>query len=191
MRLDSHPSFGFLPVAVISYPPSRICRSRDTNMQRPRGVTILATLVIVLACLNLLTGVLVITGAIPFEKATGSLPDLGDMQASFEQTVKVLMVLFSVAGFAVGVGLLLMKNWARAITRVLCVLGLLGALIQMIQAFTVKDAPSFLFYALAGGAYYWAFFYLGRKHLRDAFAPPPPAGSPPPPPDSPGPGSAG
>jgi len=158
-------------------------------MQRPRGVTILATLAIVLACLNLLTGVLLITDAIPFEKATGSLPDLGDMQASFEQTVKVLMVLFSVAGFVVGAGLLLMKNWARAITRVLCVLGLLGALIQMIQAFTIKDAPSFLFYALAGGAYYWAFFYLGQKQIRAAFSPAPPAGSPPTTPAPPGPDS--
>jgi hypothetical protein len=155
-------------------------------MQRPRGVTILALLVIVLACLDLLTGVLLIAGVLPFEKAMGSVPDLGDLQASFEKTVKVLIVLFSFLGLVVGAGLLQMKNWARALTRALCVLGLLGALIQMIQAFTIKDAPSFLFYAIAGGAYYWAFYYLGQQGTRAAFGPAPPAGSEPPPPLSPG-----
>ncbi len=148
-------------------------------MERPRGVTILGVLAILLAAMNLLTGILLITGVLPFEKAIGSLPDLGDMQASFEQTVKVMIVLFSVLGFVVGLGLLRMKDWARAFTRALCVLGLLGALIQMIQAFTIKDAPNFLFYAIAGGIYYWAFYYLGQKAIRAAFKPPAPAGVPP------------
>jgi len=154
-------------------------------MPRPRGVTILAILALVLAGMNLITGMLLISGAIPFDKTVGSLPDLGDMQASFEHTVKVLIVLFSVVGFLVGAGLLLMKGWARSLTRGLAVLGLLGALIQMLQAFTIKDAPTFLFYALAGGAYYWAFYYLGQKHIRAAFGPAPPPGSAPPSPQGP------
>jgi len=158
-------------------------------MQRPRGVTILAVLAIVLAGLDLLTGVLLIAGLIPFEKVVGSVPDLGDLQASFEQTMKVVIVMVSLLGLVVGVGLLRMQNWARAVARALGVLGLLGALIQMIQAFTIKDAPSFLFFAFAGGVYYWAFFYLGQKHIRAGFSPAPPPGSEPP--ASPGPDSVG
>ncbi len=157
-------------------------------MARPRGVTILAVLAILLAAMNLLTGILLIAGVLPFEKAIGSLPDLGDLQASFEQTVKVMIVLFSALGLVVALGLLRMKDWARAVTRALCVLGLLGALIQMIQAFTIKDAPNFLFYAIAGGLYYWAFYYLGQKGIRAAFKPAAPAGAPPQ--DSAGPDSA-
>jgi len=156
-------------------------------MQRPRGVTILAVLVIVVAVLNLLNGVLLIYGVIPFEKAMGPVPDLGDMQASFEQTVKVMLVLVSLLALVVGVNLLLMKNWARRTTRALSVLGLLGSLVQMIQDFTIKDAPGFLFCAVIGGAYYWAFYYLGQDRIRAAFVPSAPAGQAPPPPVSPGP----
>jgi len=159
-------------------------------MQRPRGVTILASLAIILASMDLLTGILLITGAIPFETGLGNMPNLGDLQADFESTMKVLIVLFSLLGLVVGVGLLRMKNWARAVTRVLCVLGLLGALVQMIQAITTKAALAFLFFAAVGGAYYWAFFYLGQAQTRAAFGPAPPPGSAPPP-VAPGPDSAG
>jgi hypothetical protein len=155
-------------------------------MQRPRAVTILAFLVLFLAASNLLTGILLITGKISMDKLIGQMPDLGEVQQDFEQTMKVIIVLFSVLGIAVALGLLGMKNWARATTRVLSVLGLLGALIQMIQAFVARDAPNFLFYAVVGGAYYWAFFYLGQAPVRAAFAPPRPPGSEPQPPIAPG-----
>jgi len=158
-------------------------------MPRPRPVTLLAFLVFFLAASNLLTGVLLIAGKISFDKIAGQLPQLGDMQQDFEQTMKVLIVLFSILGLAVATGLLGMKNWARVTTRVLSVLGLLGALMQMIQAFVARDAVSFLICAIAGGAYYWAFYYLGQASVRSAFAPPPPPGSAPQPPIDPGPDS--
>jgi len=159
-------------------------------MPRPRPVTLLAFLVFFLAASNLLTGVLLITGKISFDKIAGQLPPLGDVQENFEQTMKIIIVLFSVLGLAVATGLLGMKNWARATTRVFSVLGLLGALMQMIQAFVARDAVSFLVCALAGGAYYWAFYYLGQASVRAAFAPHPPAGSAPQPPIAPGPDSS-
>jgi len=158
-------------------------------MPRPRPVTLLAFLVFFLAASNLLTGVLLIAGKISFDKIAGQLPQLGDMQQDFEQTMKVLIVLFGILGLAVATGLLRMKNWARVTTRVLSVLGLLGALMQMIQAFVARDAVSFLVCAIAGGAYYWAFFYLGQASVRAAFASPPPPGSAPQPPIAPGPDS--
>ena len=160
-------------------------------MQRPRGVTILATLAIILSALNLLNGILLIAGVIPFEKAMGQVPDMGELQASFEQTVKVLLVLVSLLALVVGVNLLRMKNWARRVTRALSVLGLLGALVQMIQEFATKNAPGFLFCAVVGGAYYWAFYYLGQDHVRTAFASPGPGDPAPSPPSSAGPSSAG
>src|SRR5208282_4588914 len=112
----------------------------------------------------------------------------GDMQPQFEQTMKVIIVLFSALGIAVAIGLLGLKNWARATARVISVL---GALVQMIQAFVARDASNFLFYALVGGAYYGAFFYLGQASVRAAFAPPQPPGSAPQPPVPPGPDAVG
>jgi hypothetical protein len=156
------------------------------SMPRPRPVTLLAVLTLLLAASNLLTGILLITGKVPLDKLLGQMPDLGDMKADFEQTMEVVIIVFSVLGLAIGLGLLGMKNWARVATRVLAVLGLLGALVQMITAFVAKDAGHFLFYALIGGGYYAAFWYLGKAQVRAAFAGTPP---PQPPPADAGPGA--
>jgi len=138
-------------------------------MQRPLAITLLAALALLIAFSNLMGGILLITGKITFDKVFGQVPPLGDMQQDFEQTMKVIIVLFGALGLAVAAGLWSMQNWARVITRVLCVLGLLGALIQMLQAFSIKDPVSFLFSAAVGGAYYWVFFYLGKAEVRALF----------------------
>ncbi len=148
-------------------------------MQRPRPVTLLAVLTFLLSASNLLTGILLKTGKLPLEQVLGQLPDLGDMQAEFQQTLIVIIILFSLLGLAIGFGLLGMKNWARIATRVLAVLGLLGALVQMIQSFVAKDAVHFLFYAAVGGGYYAAFWYLGQARVRAAFSGAPPSQVPP------------
>jgi hypothetical protein len=155
-------------------------------MKRPRAVTVLAVLILLLGASNFVTGMLLISGQITFDKLFGQLPALGDMQQDFEQTMKVIIVLFSLLSAAVAWGLLALKNWARVTTRVFAVLGLLGALMQMIQAFTTRDAPSFLVTAVIGGAYYWAFYYLGQAPVRAAFVPSAPPGSEPQPPAVPG-----
>lgn len=148
-------------------------------MKRPRPVTLLAVLTLLLSASNLLTGILLVTGKLPFDQLLGQMPDLGDLKEDFQQTMEVIILLFSVLGVALGLGLLGMKNWARAATRVLGVLGLLGALVQLIQSFVNKDALHFLFYALIGGGYYAAFWYLGRADVKSAFGPAPPANTPP------------
>jgi len=155
-------------------------------MIRPRAVTLLAVLVLLLAISNLSTGILLITGKLSPEKVFGQVPDLGDMQQNFEQTMKVMIILFSVVGAAVAFGLWTLRNWARTTTRVFSVLGLLGALIQMIQAFTLSDPISFVVYAIIGGAYYWVYFYLGQAPARAAFKPPPPPAPSTQPPAAPG-----
>jgi len=155
-------------------------------MKRPRAVTVLAVLILLLGASNFVTGMFLISGRVTFDKVFNHMPDLGEMQQDFEQTMKVVIVLSSLLVVAVAWGLLAMKNWARVTTRVLAVLGLLGALIQMIEAFTGKDAPNFLFYALVGGAYYWAFYYLGQSGVRAAFAMPSPPDSSTQPPIAPG-----
>ncbi|HUK54029.1 MAG TPA: hypothetical protein VL099_12135 [Candidatus Binatia bacterium] len=160
-------------------------------MQRPRPVTILAVLTLLLSASNLFTGILLLSGKVPLEQLVGQMPDLGELQGDFQRTMVVIIFLFSVLGLAVGLGLLGMKNWARSITRGLAVLGLLGGLVQMIQSFVSKDAVHFLFYALIGGGYYGAFWYLGRADVRAAFGMPRAPGSEPQPPITPGPGSAG
>ena len=149
-------------------------------MQRPRGVTLLAILALVIAGSNLLTGVMLIAGNLTFSDVFGPVPDLGELQAEFEHIMRFILLVLSLGILGVGIGLLTLKNWARATMRVLAVLGILGALITMVKAFSDGEAGRFLFCALLGGAYYWAFYYLGQKPIRAAFAPPPPGETPPP-----------
>ena len=156
-------------------------------MKRPRAVTVLAVLILFLGALNFVSGMLLIAGKITFDNMLAQMPNLGPMQQDFEQTMKVAIVLFSVLAVAVAWGLLALKNWARVTTRVFAIVGLLGALIQMIQAFTIKDAPNFLMSAIIGGAYYWAFYLLGQASVRAAFVPLTPGAAPPPLPPGSGP----
>jgi len=148
-------------------------------MLRPRMLTVLAILALLVGLSNLITGAMLITGAVSFEKVFGQVPEIGaDVQAEFEQTMKVVVAMFGVLTLAIAWGLWRMQNWARATARGLCVLGLLGALIQMLTAFSAKDAGGFLSYAIAGGAYYAVYFYLGKDATRAMFRRPA-AGAPP------------
>jgi lysylphosphatidylglycerol synthetase-like protein (DUF2156 family) len=150
-------------------------------MQRPRPVTLFAGLALFLASSYLFSGVMLYLGKIDLDEVIRQLPQIADMRETFVHTALVFAVMFGVAYLAAGVGLLLMKNWARALARVLAVLGLLGALVQMIECFTTQEAAGFFFAAVGGGLSYWAFFYLGQPHARAAFNAAPPPGSEPPP----------
>jgi len=158
-------------------------------MARPRPVTILAVLSLFLAFWYLLVGALLSTGKIPIGEMMKQVPQFADMQETFERAAVVFALLFGCAYLFTGIGLLRTMNWARASARVLGVLGLLSALIQMIQAFVARDPVVFLGSAVIGGAFYWAFYYLGQASVRSAFAPHPPPGSAPQPPVASGPDS--
>jgi len=156
-------------------------------MQRPRAVTVLAVLALIIAGSNLLTGAMLVTGNLTLEQVFGPLPNVGDMRAEFEHVMKFMVLMLSLGAFAIGAGLLALKNWARIAMRVFTFLGFLGAVVTMFRAFGDREAAMFLFCAILGGAYYWAFHYLGQPAARAAFAPPPPPASAPPPPVPPGP----
>jgi len=156
-------------------------------MLRPRLVTLFAVLALFLASCYLMAGLLLYTGKINLDQFISQMPQMAEMKDTFLHTAEVFAVMFGLLYLFAGTGLLQMKNWGRAIARGLAVFGLLSALVQMLQAFTAKDAASFLFGAVAGGIYYWAFYYLGLPAIRAAFAPPPPPASAPPPPVPPGP----
>jgi hypothetical protein len=146
-------------------------------MTRPRGITIIAALTLLLGVLNLPVGIGVLAGKIRPEDVMGQMPDVGDLKESFAQILGWISILFSLLCIVVGGALLWLKDWARKTVRVIAVLGLLSALVQMVGAFAGKDALRFLGYAIAGGLYFAAFWYLAQAHVRAAFNPA--AGAPP------------
>jgi hypothetical protein len=160
-------------------------------MRRPRLVTLLAFLALFLAFSYLLAGLLLYSGKINLDEFLSQMPQLEGMKETFLHTAEVFTLLFGLLYLLAGLGLLGMKNWARALARGLAVFGLLSALVQMLQAFSTKDAATFLLAAIGGGIYYWAFYYLGQPATRAAFGPPPPPGAVPPPSATSGPGAPG
>jgi hypothetical protein len=136
-------------------------------------------MIILLAVLNLPAGFSLLSGKLRLEDVMGQVPDLGDMRESFTRNLAIASILFSVLGILLGAGLLWRKDWARKIMRVVSVMGLLGALVQMISAFVARDAGHFLGYSIAGGCYYWAFWYLAKPAVKAVFSPPPPPPEPP------------
>lgn len=160
-------------------------------MPRPRPVTLFASLALLVASSYLFTGIMLYLGKINLDDFASQVPQIAEMKETFLQAALVFSAVFGFAYLAAGIGLLLMKDWARALARGLAVFALLGALVQMIQSFTTQNAGGFLFSAMGAGIAYWAFYYLGQPRARAAFGPPPPAGSPPSPPAPPGPDSVG
>ncbi len=149
-------------------------------MPRPRPVTFLGVLACLLGSSYLITAVLLKSGKFPVDQMLAQMPNLGDIgRDEIVQTLIVLAAVFGALGVIIGLGLLGMKNWARVAARVFAVLFLLGALINMIQAFHDGAAAGFLLYAVAGGADYAVFWYLGRAQVRAAFARVPPSQMPP------------
>ena len=155
-------------------------------MQRPRPVTLLAVLACLLGASYVFTAVLLAAGKFPaVEQVLAQMPNVpGVSKEEALQTLTVVAGVFGLLGLIIGLGLFGMKNWARATTRGLCVFFLLGALINMIQAFHDNSAGNFLFFAVLGGVEYAAFWYLGQAQVRATFGklPPsalPPAGTPP------------
>jgi uncharacterized membrane protein (DUF2068 family) len=149
-------------------------------MPRPRPVSFLAVLACLLGASYLITAALLKSGKFPVDQMLAQMPNLGDIgRDEIIQTMTVLAAVFGVLGVIIGLGLLGMKNWARAAARVFAALFLLGALINMIQAFHDGAAAGFLIYAVIGGADYAVFWYLGRAQVRAAFARVPPAALPP------------
>ena len=134
----------------------------------------------------MLTAVLLASGKFPAaDQVLSQMPNVpGVSKEEALRTLSVVAGVFGVLGLIIGLGLLGMKNWARATARGLCLFFLLGALVNMIQAFHDNNAASFFFFAVLGGVEYAAFWYLGQAQVRAAFGklPPsalPPAGTPP------------
>jgi len=155
-------------------------------MQRPRPVTLLAVLSCLLGASYVFTAALLATGKFPAaDQLLAQMPSVaGVSKEEALRTLTVVAGVFGLLGLVIGLGLLGMKNWARATARGLCIFFLLGALVNMIQAFHENSAGNFLFFAVLGGVEYAAFWYLGQAQVRAAFGklPPsalPPAGTPP------------
>lgn len=138
-------------------------------MQRPTGVTILAVLafcgaglLVIFALISLLGGAVVSTLA---SSRMGSIAGMG------VAVLGIFLLFFAVVDLVIGVGLLKLKNWARIVTVIICVLALLSTVLSILNPFHVH--VFFFFFLIRrlvfAAIYAWILWYLFQPHVKQAF----------------------
>jgi len=121
-----------------------------TPLKRPIGVTIIAVI-------NILAGVAVTVMA--------TLLFVSSQQP--QGIVLGIFVIGALLGFALGVALLMLQNWARLLMVVGCVLSLIVIPARMFMMHSLVDALE----ALLRGLYFvWVVWYLLQPHVKAAFS---------------------
>ena len=105
-------------------------------MQRPVGVTVLAVLNFIGACFLVLGGLLAIVGAGFLGASAAAGKPMGPMAllAGGGIIIGVFFIIFAVIPVVIGYGLLKLKNWARIVSIVFAVIGIVGSLPGLFSA---------------------------------------------------------
>jgi hypothetical protein len=150
-------------------------------MQRPTGVTVIAVLYIIGACLMVLLALAVMVGGSLAGGALGSMIGAGHSGSGgglaggaavglFLGAVGgVLLLILATAHVVVAWGMLKLKEWARIVSIALAVLGLLGGTFGLLFGL-MRFAPIAMIFAIIrlviAGAILW---YLVQPHIKAAF----------------------
>ncbi len=143
-------------------------------MNRPVGVTVLAILDFIGAALCLLTGILSVVGA-----GAGILGAMGQggqgaaAAGGIMAAVAASITVFAFVGAAIaallGWGLWKLKNWARLITIVFAVIGVLLELFALIGVFAHFNVVALIITLVPLAIYALVAWYLLRKDVAAAF----------------------
>ena len=135
-------------------------------MERPTGVTILAVLsflgggLLLIVAFGALAGGAVLASVLSLP---ASIVGLG--------AVIVAIVFFAFAALyaANGVGLLKLQNWARVLTIVLIILGLLSAVLGVFGALAHFRIFLLVRQLIVAAIDLWILLYLNKPHVKQAF----------------------
>jgi len=142
-------------------------------MERPTGVTILAVLDFLGAALFLLLGALFLLGFSLLGGLVGQGGGGGDagmaVLMGLGAVAGVIFFVFALISFVVGIGLWTLKNWARILTIVFSILGVLsnlaGAAIPLMTGEPVSAVSSVIGLGV-NGLILW---YMFQPHVKQAF----------------------
>jgi hypothetical protein len=136
-------------------------------MDRPTGVTILAVLSFLAGGLLLIIALGALAGGAVIASVFASLP--ASLVGAGAIILAVVCFVFAALYAANGVGLLKLQNWARLLTIVLIVLGLLSAVLGVFG--TLAHFRIFLLVRqlIVAGIDLWILMYLYKPHVKQAF----------------------
>jgi hypothetical protein len=136
-------------------------------MDRPTGVTILAVLSFLAGGFLLIVALGALAGGAVIASVFASLP--ASLVGAGAIILAVVCFVFAALYAANGVGLLKLQNWARLLTIVLIVLGLLSAVLGVFG--TLAHFRIFLLVRqlIVAGIDLWILMYLYKPHVKQAF----------------------
>jgi len=136
-------------------------------MERPTGVTVLAILSFLAGGLVLLIALGALLGGAMIASVFASLP--ASLVGVGAIIVAVICFLFAALYAANGVGLLKLQNWARVLTIVLIILGLLSAVLGGFGALAHFRVFLLVRQLIVAGIDVWILMYLYKPHVKQAF----------------------
>jgi len=136
-------------------------------MARPMGVTILAVLSFFAAGLTLLVALAALIGGAALGAMAASLP--GAIAGAGVVVVAFVCFFFAALYALNGFGLFRLQNWARILTIVLIVLGLLSAGFGTLSALGHFRLLLLIRELIIVGIDVWILLYLFKQHVKQAF----------------------
>jgi|SRR3989344_149147 len=130
----------------------------------PTGVKIISVLYYIGAVFGLLFGILFIVGAGFIGSIASQIPLIGALGAGLFIVGGIIMIVFGILGFFIGRGLWKGRNWARIVAIIFACLGILIAIISMIQGSIISNIFSLVINGIIGG------YLLFSSKVKEAFA---------------------
>ena len=130
----------------------------------PTGVKVIAVLYYIGAVLGIIFGLLFFVGAGTIGSISSQIPILGALGAGLFVVGGIILIGLGVLGFFVGRGLWKARPWARIVATIFAALGILMAIISMIQGSIASNIVNLVIQLVIGG------YLLFSNNVKQAFA---------------------
>jgi len=130
----------------------------------PTGVKVIAVLYYIGAVLGIIFGLLFLVGTGMMGSIANQIPLLGALGAGLFVVGGIIMIGLGVLGFFVGRGLWKARPWARIVAIIFAALGILMAVISMIQGSIASNIFNLVIQLVIGG------YLLFSNNVKQAFA---------------------
>ncbi len=134
------------------------------GQQVPVGVKIISVLYYIGAVLGVIFGILFLVGAGAIGSIADQIPLFGALGAALFVVGGIILIGLGVLGFFIGRGLWKARSWARIVAIIFAALGILLAVVSMVQGEILSNIFGLVINLVIGG------YLLFSNSVKEAFA---------------------